>query len=61
MLGCEDELLALKRVQLRHGTTRTELHFIAPEEAGEQDYEVYLISDSYIGLDQQHRVRMSVG
>ena len=45
-------------VQLRHGTTRTELHFIAPEEAGEQDYEVYLISDSYIGLDQQHRVRM---
>ena len=48
-------------VQLRHGTTRAELHFIAPEEAGEQDYEVYLISDSYIGLDQQHRVRMSVG
>ena len=48
-------------MQLRHGTTRTELHFIAPEEAGEQDYEVYLISDSYIGLDQQHRVRMSVG
>ena len=50
-------------MQLRHGgqTTSAELHFIAPEEAGEQDYEVYLISDSYIGLDQQHRVRMSVG
>ena len=61
VLGCEDELLALKRVQLHRGTTRAELQFIAPEEAGQLDYEVYLISDSYIGLDQQHGVRMSVG
>ena len=60
-MGCEDELLALKRVQLHRGTTRAELQFIAPEEAGHLDYEVYLISDSYIGLDQQHGVRMSVG
>ncbi len=61
VLGCEDELLALKRVQLHRGSTRTELQFIAPDEAGELAYEVFLISDSYIGLDQRHAVSMRVG
>lgn len=47
------ELLALKRLGLVRGRTRTSLSFSSPEEACRQIYSIYLISDSYLGLDQQ--------
>jgi len=48
-------------VTLPHrGVFKTDLQFMAPEEPGEYEFDVYLVSDSYIGLDQQHRVRVQV-
>lgn len=48
-----DELVALKRVFIR-GTTSHDLAFDLPETPGEHAFMVYLVSDSYIGLDQQY-------
>jgi len=59
-MGIEDELLALKRVHLDRGSTTTTLQYLAPEDPGEYEFDVYLISDSYIGLDQRHTVRIIV-
>lgn len=59
-MGVEDELLALKRVHLDRGTMTTTLQYLAPDEPGEHVFEVYLVSDSYIGLDQRHTVRILV-
>ena len=55
-----DELHALKRINLTQGVVRAELQFLAPDEPGEYVYTVYLVSDSYIGLDQQLEVRVRV-
>ena len=33
---------------------------MAPDDAGEHAFDVFLVSDSYIGLDQQHPVTLSV-
>jgi len=61
VMGVDDELLALKRVHLSgRGTTKAELQFVAPDDAGEHAFDVYLVSDSYISLDQQHAVTVSV-
>ena len=61
VMGVEDELLALKRVHLGgRGPTKAELQFVVPDEPGEHQYDVFLVSDSYIGLDQQHAVPLSV-
>lgn len=59
-MGEGDELFALKRVNLERGSIRTSLSFVAPEEPGEYRFEIYLISDSYIGLDQVHTVKIQV-
>ena len=47
-----DELVALKRVNFNTSTT-VKLNFEAPEEEGNWTYFVYLMSDSFRGLDQQ--------
>ena len=47
------ELLALKRLGAIRGKTRTSLAFSSPEECCRQIYSLYLISDCYLGLDQQ--------
>lgn len=52
------ELLALRRVQFRSKTV-TKLTFEVPEEEGSDvEYWLYLMCDSYIGLDQQIPVRV---
>lgn len=49
------ELLALKRLGgLRGRETRVGLSFFTPEEAGEFVHTLYVISDCYLGLDQQY-------
>ena len=54
------ELLALKRVRFDCGRMQTELQFAAPDEPGEYVWKVMLISDSYIGLDQEVEIRIQV-
>lgn len=54
-----DELLALKRVSMRNGPNETltnrvtsTLYFDTPEHLGKHSYQLYVISDGYLGLDQ---------
>ena len=55
---------ALKRINLPSGggsgPLKTELMMCAPEEPGVHECVVLLVSDSYIGLDQQLTVRVEV-
>jgi len=60
VMGEDDELLALKRVRIEHGGSSTDLAFEAPDEPGEYVWTVFLVSDSYIGLDQRVEVRVVV-
>lgn len=48
------ELLALKRVMLSRGKNNQDLTFQLPAEPGSYDFTIYLVSDSYLGLDQQY-------
>ncbi|KAL6068513.1 activating signal cointegrator 1 complex subunit [Balamuthia mandrillaris] len=64
VLGCPSsgELLALRRLNINpHGKTTTWLRFDPPEpeegqEGAQQQYQLYLMSDSYLGIDQQRTV-----
>ena len=64
VMGEGDELFALKRINLPSGSgsgpLKTELMMCAPEEPGVHECAVLLVSDSYIGLDQQVTVRVEV-
>jgi len=55
-----DELFALKRITIRGSVNTHDLNFEAPLEPGEYTYNVYLMSDSYIGLDQQDSFQVNV-
>ena len=62
VLGERDtgELLALKRLGgLRGRTMSTSLAFFTAEEPGDATYTLYLVSDCYIGLDQQYDIHVS--
>ncbi|KAG0171135.1 hypothetical protein DFQ28_003899 [Apophysomyces sp. BC1034] len=55
-----DELLALKRISMRNGPNETlgdrvttNVSFETPARLGKHTYQLYLISDGYLGLDQQ--------
>ena len=54
------ELLALKRVGLVRSTSTVALSFYAPETLGRRIYTVYLMSDAYLGMDQQYDVPVEV-
>ena len=62
------ELLALKRVGFIHGRptargpgkTKVSLGFPAPPYACRKIYSVYLVSDCYLGLDQQYELSVEV-
>ena len=47
------ELVALKRLGYLRSKTKTTLAFTTPEEPCRKIYSLYLISDCYLGLDQQ--------
>jgi activating signal cointegrator complex subunit 3 len=53
------ELLALRRLYFRRQTTIC-LSFETPEQPGYYNYALYLMSDSYMGLDQQYYVKFEV-
>ena len=62
MLGELDtvELVALKRVGFVRTTTKVPLSFYTPEEPGRRVYTVYVMSDAYLGMDQQYDVPLEV-
>ena len=47
------ELVALKRLGYIRSKTKTTLAFATPDEPCRKIYSLYLISDCYLGLDQQ--------
>ncbi len=54
------ELLALRRIQFPGKKTSVNLSFEAPDLEGKYNYNLYYMSDSYIGLDQQYQVSFKV-
>ena len=54
------ELVALKRVGFIRSTKEISLTFYAPEQTGRKIYTLYLMSDTYQGLDQQYDLYLDV-
>ena len=61
MLGdpVKNELVSIKRVAMKADTMQIPLDFTAPKE-GRYLYKLYLMSDSYIGCDQEFNVELTV-
>ena len=63
MLGSVDDndLLALKRVApSRRRSTQQQITFYTPERTGRAIYRLFVVSDSYLGLDQQYDLCLDV-
>uniref|UniRef100_A0A182SQH2 SEC63 domain-containing protein n=1 Tax=Anopheles maculatus TaxID=74869 RepID=A0A182SQH2_9DIPT len=56
----EGEVIALKRCVYRSNRSTHQLCFYAPSRIGRCIYTVYLLSDGYIGLDQQYNIQFEV-
>ncbi|KAM3614996.1 uncharacterized protein V6R79_021978 [Siganus canaliculatus] len=54
------ELLAVKRVGYVRNSTAVSVAFYTPEKTGKCIYTLYLMSDSYLGLDQQYDMYLNV-
>jgi activating signal cointegrator complex subunit 3 len=54
------ELLGLKRVNYKSNKSSQHLIFNAPSRPGRVIYTVYLVSNGYIGLDQQYNIQLEV-
>ncbi|XP_071491238.1 activating signal cointegrator 1 complex subunit 3-like [Diadema antillarum] len=54
------DLLALKRIGFIRGKTVVQLSFYTPERVGRVIYSLYIMSDSYVGLDQQYSICLDV-
>uniref|UniRef100_A0A8B9HI64 Activating signal cointegrator 1 complex subunit 3 n=1 Tax=Astyanax mexicanus TaxID=7994 RepID=A0A8B9HI64_ASTMX len=54
------ELLAIKRVGYVRNRSVVSLAFYTPEQTGKCIYTLYLMSDSYLGLDQQYDIHLNV-
>jgi hypothetical protein len=54
------ELIALKRLSMLQKNARANLTFNVPDLEGEYHYYFYLISDCYLGLDQQYDINFVV-
>jgi pre-mRNA-splicing helicase BRR2 len=52
-------LYSLKRVNL-HSKQKVSLEFLAPEEAGDYNLTLFVMSDSYLGCDQEYSLPLSV-
>ncbi|XP_038129491.1 activating signal cointegrator 1 complex subunit 3 [Cyprinodon tularosa] len=54
------ELLAVKRVGYVRNHTAVSVAFYTPEKTGKCIYTLYVMSDSYLGLDQQYDIHLNV-
>lgn len=57
----DNELVAIKRVTLSSIKSSQQLAFVTPEKEGRFILTFYLMSDSYVGLDQQYSILLDVG
>ncbi|XP_077383335.1 activating signal cointegrator 1 complex subunit 3 isoform X2 [Festucalex cinctus] len=53
-------LLAVKRIGYVRNHTTASVAFFTPEKTGKCIYTLYLMSDSYLGLDQQYDIHLNV-
>ncbi|XP_035776945.1 activating signal cointegrator 1 complex subunit 3-like [Anopheles albimanus] len=56
----EGEVIALKRCVYRNKRSTHQLCFYAPRVEGRRIYTLYLLSDGYLGMDQQYNVQFDV-
>lgn len=54
------ELVAIKRITFNKAKMNVKLEFEVGDTAGEKKYFLYLISDSYQGVDQEYSIRLKV-
>lgn len=55
----KNELTSIKRVAMKKKTMQVKMDFSAPE-AGKYKYQLFLMSDSYMGCDQEYEVHLDV-
>lgn len=62
VLGSKEtgELVAMKRVPYIHRRATQQIMFYTPKEIGKVKYQLFLMSDSYLGLDQEYDVYLNV-
>lgn len=60
MVGKDEELHALKRVFIHATPQQHDLSFQAPDAPGLHTFKVALMSDSYLGLDQEYEFEVNV-
>lgn len=58
-IACGDELVAIKRLVIRKKTSTT-FNLTSPSLLGNFAYTLYILSDSYLGLDQQYVVPFQI-
>ena len=56
----QQDILAMKRVSTIRGSSTQQLNFWTPEDSGRVILTLYVMSDSYIGLDQQYDINLEV-
>ena len=54
------EVVALKRIGFIRNHSTAQLAFYTPEREGRVIYTLYVMSDSYLGLDQQYDICLEV-
>ena len=54
-----NNLLSIKRFTLNK-ETKVKLEFTAPDDPGDYNFTLYLMSDSYMGCDQEYDVSVTV-
>ena len=57
----KNELVCIKRVALKGASQEVELEFNAPAASGPLSYKLSLMSDSYLGADQEYDLDLKVG
>jgi len=57
----QDELVAMRRVNSLRTRSNINLALPLPHAHGEHTYTVYLVSDSYLGFDQQSSFKVTIG
>jgi len=55
-----NHLLAIKRLTVQKNVSNLKLEFNAPEREGQHEYVLYLMSDCYMGCDQEYKFSLSV-
>jgi activating signal cointegrator complex subunit 3 len=53
-------VIALKRVSYIRGSSKQSLAIYTPENTGRVIYTLYMMSDSYLGLDQQYDICLDI-